>query len=84
MLHHCLTAHKEKGDRVAAAAAPTPNLLNTCSALLVSPLSSLYASNIETVLLRMGLHSVEMGLALIDNILRSPFGQSETGNILIL
>jgi len=31
----------------------------------------LYASNIEAVLLKIGLHSTEMGLTLIDNILRN-------------
>lgn len=78
LLHHCMTAHKEVENLVAAAAACTPNLLNTCSALLVSPMSNVYAPNIENVLLNLGLHSINMGLALIDNILRSPLGQADT------
>ena len=56
---------------VAEAAAPTQSLLNTCTALLVSPISAMYAPTIESVLLKLGLHSGEMGLALIDNLLRN-------------
>ncbi|OWF45700.1 baculoviral IAP repeat-containing protein 6-like isoform X2 [Mizuhopecten yessoensis] len=80
LLHHCMTAHKEVESQVAAAAACTPNLLNTCSALLVSPMSNVYAPNIENVLLNLGLHSISMGLALIDNILRSPLGQADANS----
>ncbi|XP_069118544.1 baculoviral IAP repeat-containing protein 6-like isoform X2 [Argopecten irradians] len=80
LLHHCMTAHKEVENQVAAAAASTPNLLHTCSALLVSPMSNVYAPNIENVLLNLGLHSISMGLALIDNILRSPMGQADANS----
>ena len=58
-------------DAVAAAAAPTPNLLVTCTALLVSPSAHLYTNNIEAVLLKIGLHSTEIGLVLIDHLLRN-------------
>ncbi|XP_076097651.1 dual E2 ubiquitin-conjugating enzyme/E3 ubiquitin-protein ligase BIRC6-like isoform X3 [Mytilus galloprovincialis] len=79
LLHHCLTAHKEVEELVAAAAATTSSLLTTCSALLVSPVSasSVYYYNIEAVLLKLGLHSLQMGLVLIDNILRSPSVQQQ-------
>ena len=79
LLHHCLTAYKEVEECVANAAALTPNLMNTCSALLVSPISTVYVPNIEEVLLRLGLHSVDMGLALVDNILRSPNNRENSG-----
>lgn len=81
LLHHCLTAHKEVEESVAAAAATTSSLLTTCSALLVSPVSasSVYYYNIEAVLLKLGLHSLQMGLVLIDNILRSPSVQQQRG-----
>lgn len=79
LLHHCLTAYKEVEESVASAAAQIPNLMNTCSALLVSPISSVYVPNIEEVLLRLGLHSVDMGLALVDNILRSPSNRANSG-----
>ncbi|XP_022332916.2 dual E2 ubiquitin-conjugating enzyme/E3 ubiquitin-protein ligase BIRC6-like isoform X4 [Crassostrea virginica] len=81
LLHHCLTAYKEVEECVANAAAQTPNLMNTCSALLVSPISTVYVPNIEEVLLRLGLHSVDMGLALVDNILRSPNNRDNSAGI---
>ena len=56
---------------VATVAAPIPDLLVTCTALLVSPSSIIYFTNIEAVLLRIGLHSTEIGLALIDSLLRN-------------
>ncbi|XP_052766452.1 baculoviral IAP repeat-containing protein 6-like isoform X2 [Mya arenaria] len=71
LLHHCLVSQKELEGQVADAASPTPGLLNTCTALLVSPISLVYNPNIEAVLLKLGLHSGEMGLALIDYLLRS-------------
>lgn len=79
LLHHCLTAYKEVEESVASAAAQIPNLMNTCSALLVSPISSVYVPNIEEVLLKLGLHSVDMGLALVDNILRCPSNRANSG-----
>lgn len=81
LLHHCLTQCEETGDHVAEAASPTPNLLVTCTALLVSPSSIVYAANIEAVLLKIGLHSTGMGLSLIDHLLRNSIGGSQsTGN----
>jgi baculoviral IAP repeat-containing protein 6 len=79
LLHHCLSAHKEMESCVSAAAARVPNLLNTCSALLVSPISGVYAPNIESVLLKLGLHTPPLGLALLDNILRSPVSSADMG-----
>lgn len=82
LLHHCLTAHDDMQDLVAAAAAPTPNLLNTCTALLVSSAVSTFAPDIDTVLLKLGLHSAEMGLALVDNMLRSTSSLNVAGKAL--
>jgi baculoviral IAP repeat-containing protein 6 len=79
LLHHCLLAHREVQTDVARAAAPTSNLINTCTSLLVSPATSLYAAKIESVLLRLGLSSVDMGLALIHNILRNPAQGGNSG-----
>ena len=71
LLHHCLTQCDCVAGDVAAAAAQTDNLLVTCTALLVSPSATLYTASIEAVLLKIGLHSTEMGLALIANLLRN-------------
>ena len=79
LLHHCLLAHKEVQQDVAQAATPTCNLLNTCTSLLVSPATSLYAAKIESVLLRLALSSEEIGLALIDNVLRNPVLYGDRG-----
>ena len=82
VLDHCLTSQGDIQDAVAAAAAPTPNLLATCTSLLMSSMALLYSPQIEAVLLKIGLHSKTMGLALIDNILRSPAVVREPGNAL--
>jgi len=71
LLHHCLTSSEACTHAVAAAAAPTPNLMVTCTALLTTASTGVYAANIEAVLLHIGLFSTEMGLHLIDNLLRS-------------
>ncbi len=71
LLHHCLTQCESTSAEVAAASGPTPNLLVTCTALLVSHSAVLYATNIESVLLKIGLHSTDMSLALLDHILRN-------------
>ncbi|XP_041353670.1 baculoviral IAP repeat-containing protein 6-like isoform X2 [Gigantopelta aegis] len=79
VLDHCLSSQGDTQDAVAAAAAPTPNLLGTCTSLLMSSMALLYSPQIEAVLLKIGLHSKAMGLALIDNILRSPAVVREPG-----
>lgn len=56
---------------VATAAASIPNLLITCTALLVSPSAMIYAEQMEEVLLKMGLHSETVGLGLLGHILRN-------------
>lgn len=56
---------------VSQAAAQTPQLLLTCTSLLLSPSAIVYANNIESVLLKIGLHSAEMGLCLSDQLLRN-------------
>ncbi|XP_066281905.1 baculoviral IAP repeat-containing protein 6-like isoform X5 [Branchiostoma lanceolatum] len=71
LLHHTLTHIQDIEGLIATAAAPTPSLMTTCVALLLSPHAGVYACNIEAVLLKIGLHSTEMGLALIDILLRN-------------
>jgi baculoviral IAP repeat-containing protein 6 len=70
LLHHCLTQSDELRSAVTQAAAPTTDLLLTCTTLLMSTSALVYASSIESVLLTLGLHSVDLGLSLIDHILR--------------
>ena len=79
LLYHCLRSYSDIEPLVAEAAAPTPGLLNTCTALLVSPISNVYCPTIEAVLQKLGLHSGEMGLSLIDNLLRSNTGSADIG-----
>ncbi len=69
LLHHCLMHCLEVQEQVAMAAAPIPHLLTTCTALLMSTSASVYAPNIEAVLLEIALYSPEMGLGLIDLVL---------------
>ena len=64
---------------VTQAASPTPDLLLTCVTLLLSNSAVIYASNIEAVLLTLGLHSVDTGLELIDHILRRTSFSSDEG-----
>ncbi|GAB1609836.1 baculoviral IAP repeat-containing protein 6-like isoform X2 [Argonauta hians] len=68
LLQHCLTVE----ESIASAAAAIPHLLTTCTALLVSPQASTHSHYLETVLLKLGLHSTDMGLTLIDSLLRKP------------
>ncbi|KAL8592605.1 hypothetical protein ACOMHN_026535 [Nucella lapillus] len=72
LLHHCLLAHEEVQQEVASAAASICNLVNTATSLLVAPAVSVYTVMIESVLLCLGLSSVDLGLGLINNILRNP------------
>lgn len=77
LLQHCLTIE----ESVASAAAAIPHLLTTCTALLVSPQANTHSPPyLETVLLKLGLHSTDMGLTLIDSLLRksSFLGQPDT------
>ncbi|XP_029637353.1 baculoviral IAP repeat-containing protein 6 isoform X1 [Octopus sinensis] len=68
LLQHCLTVE----ESIASAAAAIPHLLTTCTALLVSPQASTHSHHLETVLLKLGLHSTDMGLTLIYSLLRKP------------
>lgn len=56
---------------MAQAASQCCHLLPTCSNLLMSSTASVFASSIEAVLLRIGLHSAPMGLSLIGHLLRN-------------
>ena len=71
LLHHCLSQCEEIEQEVSRSAAQTPQLLLTCTTLLLSPSAIVYANNIEAVLLKIGLHSAAMGLSLIDQLLRN-------------
>uniref|UniRef100_A0AAV2JLI0 Dual E2 ubiquitin-conjugating enzyme/E3 ubiquitin-protein ligase BIRC6 n=1 Tax=Knipowitschia caucasica TaxID=637954 RepID=A0AAV2JLI0_KNICA len=71
LLHHCLTHVGDLEAMMAAAAAPTANLLQTCAALLMSPYCGMHSPNIEAVLVKIGLQSTLIGLKLIDILLRN-------------
>ncbi|MFT7805918.1 baculoviral IAP repeat-containing protein 6 isoform X6 [Arapaima gigas] len=71
LLHHCLTHVSDLESTMAAAAAPTANLLQTCAALLMSPYCGMHSPNIEAVLVKIGLQSTRIGLKLIDILLRN-------------
>ncbi|GFS25394.1 baculoviral IAP repeat-containing protein 6, partial [Elysia marginata] len=73
ILHHCLlNSSDELQSAVAQTAASTPNLLSTCTSLLLHPAIGVHAPKIETILVRLGLSHGEISLALLDNILRQP------------
>jgi len=79
LLHHCLTHCDDVCDDVTRAASQTPDLLLTCVTLLLSNSAIIYAGNIESVLLTLGLHSVDLGLELIEHILRRTLFSSDEG-----
>ena len=77
ILHHCLhNSTDELQNAVAHMAALTPNLLATCTSLLLHPVIGLHASKIETILVRLGLSHGDVSLSLLDNILRQPVNTS--------
>jgi len=79
LLHHCLTRCESIQDKVAIAATPVQPLLRTCTSLLLSSGANLYINHIESVLLMLGLHSADMGLGLIDHLLRNAQAPEEQG-----
>ena len=79
LLHHCLNQCEELREDITKSIAPTADLLLTCTTLLMSTSAILYSSNIESVLLTLGLHSIDMGLSLIDHILRNTAFSSDEG-----
>lgn len=72
LLHHCVTQCEDLQKEVTEAAVSTPDLLVTCTTLLMTSSAVIYANSIESVLLTIGLHSTEMGLGLLDQLLRNP------------
>lgn len=72
-------ANQELSKMVIQSAADYPGFLEACCSLLnVTPSGpSVALQNLETVLLKMGLHSKELGLKLIENLLKSTLPQSE-------
>ncbi|XP_071961824.1 dual E2 ubiquitin-conjugating enzyme/E3 ubiquitin-protein ligase BIRC6-like isoform X2 [Antedon mediterranea] len=80
LLHHCLTYSPSLEPMMSAAASTsTPHLLTTCTALLLSRHSLIRAANIEVVLLKIGLHSTELGLSLFDILLRNLYLTDDDG-----
>ncbi|XP_059157271.1 baculoviral IAP repeat-containing protein 6-like isoform X2 [Physella acuta] len=80
ILHHCLMNSSEDiQSTVAHTAAVTPNLLATCTSMLVHPLIGVHAPKIETILIKLGLSHNNIGLSLIDIILRQPSRTGEMG-----
>ncbi|XP_033127778.1 baculoviral IAP repeat-containing protein 6-like isoform X2 [Anneissia japonica] len=85
LLHHCLTQSSSLESMMSSAASTsTPHLLTTCMALLLSRHSLVHASNIEVVLLRIGLHSTELGLSLFDILLRNLYLSDDDGQTPLL
>ncbi|XP_077994932.1 dual E2 ubiquitin-conjugating enzyme/E3 ubiquitin-protein ligase BIRC6-like isoform X2 [Glandiceps talaboti] len=80
ILHHCLTQVSAVEQLIGSAAAPIPNLLTTCCALLLSPHCNVYASNIESVLLKIALHNTDIGLQIIDILLRNNYCTADPDN----
>lgn len=80
ILHHCLlNSSDDIQSTVAHTAAVTPNLLATCTSMLVHPLIGVHAPKIETILIKLGLSHNNIGLSLIDIILRQPSRTGEMG-----
>lgn len=73
------SSNQELPKMVIQAAADYPGFLEACCSLLnVTPSGpSVALQNLETVLLKMGLHSKELGLKLIENLLKSTLPQSK-------
>lgn len=76
LLHHCLVVSKNRVDlrnSVVASAAALPGLLDACAGLLLipAPAPPLMTTALEHVLLHLGLHSQELGLKLLQDLLRS-------------
>ncbi|ESP03095.1 hypothetical protein LOTGIDRAFT_157060, partial [Lottia gigantea] len=80
LLHHCLNVTGQEVG-VCTAASQTPYLLQTCVSLLVSPAANLYNNKIESVLLKIGLLSTELGLELIHYLLQEPLQQQIRGKV---
>lgn len=73
LLHHCLVVAKRLSDlqeSVVASAAGLTGLLDACAGLLLipAPAPPLLTTALEHVLLRLGLHSRELGLKLMQVI----------------
>ncbi|PSN56888.1 hypothetical protein C0J52_00682 [Blattella germanica] len=76
LLHHCLSLpsqDSELASAVVTSTASVPGLLEACCGLLLipAPSPSLFTPNLERVLLKLGLHSRELGLKQINTLLRN-------------
>lgn len=83
ILEGCFTvasgnAENDVSAEVIRAAATHPQFLETCCSMLnTTQLSSSAMQYVETVLLKMGLHNREVGLKLIENLLKDSVPQRE-------
>nr|CAD7418720.1 unnamed protein product [Timema poppensis] len=93
LLHHCVSLpNPELTQAVLASTSEVPGLLEACCGLLLipAPSPSLFTPHLERVLLKLGLHSRELGLKQINTLLRNgtaaflqgsiPIGQSGTSS----
>ncbi|XP_017761383.1 PREDICTED: baculoviral IAP repeat-containing protein 6 [Eufriesea mexicana] len=74
LLHQCLsvcTLNSNLAVKVLNSAASVEGLIEACCNLLLLPAPSLFTSNLERVLLQLGLHSRELGLRLIGLLLNN-------------
>ncbi|KAG1667328.1 Baculoviral IAP repeat-containing protein 6 [Nymphon striatum] len=69
LLHHCMTCHPQNEDFISAASS-VQGLIESCCALLQTPALFVYLSHIEKVLLMIGKYDDEMGLAIINILLK--------------
>ncbi|XP_023289754.1 baculoviral IAP repeat-containing protein 6 isoform X3 [Orussus abietinus] len=72
LIHQCLSVSTLNGnlmEDVLNSAASVEGLVDACCNLLLLPAPSLFTSNLERVLLQLGLHSEELGLRLINFLL---------------
>lgn len=84
LLQHCLTISplQELPQNLMSVAAQAPGLLATCSALLTIPQGYPYRADIESILLRLGLSSSQVGLTILDMLLRNCFPAPSRGKTL--
>jgi baculoviral IAP repeat-containing protein 6 len=76
LLHHCLSLPSQDSELATAVVTSTagvPGLLEACCGLLLipAPSPSLFTPNLERVLLKLGLHNRDLGLKLINTLLRN-------------
>ncbi|KAJ9600172.1 hypothetical protein L9F63_009506, partial [Diploptera punctata] len=83
LLHHCLSLPSHDSELAASVVTSTASvegLLEACCGLLLipAPSPSLFTPNLERVLLKLGLHSRELGLKQINTLLRNGTSSSSS------